>query len=122
MNWKMTAKTILVQLHHKTRTFEHLSKHLVLVTQDCLMDYVRRAFRFDHVGQARMGDPLHFHSYAQIQGRSGTRSIELAGRASTDSDGIAKCLGLQAEAKVALQDIIALLETKISDHTRLTLQ
>lgn len=24
MNWKMTAKTILVQLHHKIETFEHL--------------------------------------------------------------------------------------------------
>jgi hypothetical protein len=31
MNWKMTAKTILVQLHHKLETFEHLGKHLVLV-------------------------------------------------------------------------------------------
>lgn len=31
MNWKMTAKTILVQLHHKIETFEHLNKHLVLV-------------------------------------------------------------------------------------------
>ncbi|MDP3002596.1 MAG: NotI family restriction endonuclease [Bacteroidales bacterium] len=31
MNWKMTAKTILVQLHHKIDTFEYLNKHLVLV-------------------------------------------------------------------------------------------
>lgn len=36
INWKMTAKTTLVQLHHKISTFEHLSKHLVLVMQDCL--------------------------------------------------------------------------------------
>ncbi len=34
MNWKMTAKTILVQLHHKVGTFEHLNKKLVLVVQD----------------------------------------------------------------------------------------
>ncbi len=26
INWKMTAKTILVQLHHKVETFEYLSK------------------------------------------------------------------------------------------------
>ncbi|MDP3683048.1 MAG: NotI family restriction endonuclease, partial [Ignavibacteria bacterium] len=36
MNWKMTAKTILVQLHHKIQTFEHLNKHLVLVLQNHL--------------------------------------------------------------------------------------
>jgi hypothetical protein len=29
MNWKMTAKTILVQLHHKVDTFEGINKHLV---------------------------------------------------------------------------------------------
>ena len=31
MNWKMTAKTILVQMHHKIQTFEHVHKKLVLV-------------------------------------------------------------------------------------------
>lgn len=41
MNWKMTAKTILVQLHHKINTFESLNKHLVLVSQDCLLDYIK---------------------------------------------------------------------------------
>ena len=39
MNWKMTAKTILVQLHHKIQTFEALNKHLVLVIQDFLLEY-----------------------------------------------------------------------------------
>lgn len=28
MNWKMTAKTILVQLHHKVQTFQEIDKHL----------------------------------------------------------------------------------------------
>ena len=28
MNWKMTLKTILIQMHHKSETFEHLNKHL----------------------------------------------------------------------------------------------
>lgn len=49
MNWKMTAKTILMQLNHKIATFEHLSKRLVLVLQDCLLDYMRREFAFDHI-------------------------------------------------------------------------
>lgn len=33
MNWKMTLKTILIQMHHKSETFEHLNKHLVLIIQ-----------------------------------------------------------------------------------------
>ena len=41
MNWKMTAKTILVQLHHKVDTFENLNRKLVLVLQQPLLDYMR---------------------------------------------------------------------------------
>jgi hypothetical protein len=121
MNWKMTAKTTLVQLHHKTSTFEQLGKHLVLAVQECLMDYMRREFRFDHVGQARLGDPFHFHAYALRQGNSGTYSIELSSRYGTDSGGIATCLGLQADANVELSEIVAALEAKISNETLLQL-
>lgn len=45
MNRKATAKTTFVQRHHKVRTFENLSRHLVLVVQNVLMDCVGRAFR-----------------------------------------------------------------------------
>jgi hypothetical protein len=38
MNWKMTAKTILMQLHHKVTTFEHLNKHMVVTIQDSFLD------------------------------------------------------------------------------------
>ena len=31
MNWKMTLKTIIIQMHHKSETFENLNKHLVLI-------------------------------------------------------------------------------------------
>ena len=34
MNWKMTLKTILIQMHHKSETFENLNKHLVLIIQN----------------------------------------------------------------------------------------
>lgn len=33
MNGKMTLKTILIQMHHKSETFEHLNKYLVLIIQ-----------------------------------------------------------------------------------------
>src|SRR6202011_2350960 len=62
MNWKMSAKTILVQLNHKIETFEHLSKHFVLVLQDQLLDYMRREFAFNHILGQRDGDPMQFHA------------------------------------------------------------
>jgi len=43
MNWKMTAKTILMQVHHKVQTFEEINKHLVLVIQDHFMDYIKKS-------------------------------------------------------------------------------
>ena len=58
MNWKMTAKTILMQLHHKIATFEHFNKHLALVTQDRLLQYMEKEFSFAHIKRsALMGDP-----------------------------------------------------------------
>jgi hypothetical protein len=30
MNWKMTAKTTLIQMHHKIKTFEHFNKNTFL--------------------------------------------------------------------------------------------
>lgn len=117
MNWKMTAKTILVQLHHKVQTFEHINKHLVLSVQDCLLHYMRKEFKFDHLSQARVGDPMHFHSYKMMEQRDSSLRLELDSRWSTDSSGISLCLGLQAEARIELQEMVQILEAKISDET-----
>jgi len=117
MNWKMTAKTILVQLHHKIATFEHIKKYLVLVVQDCLLDYLCKEFQFDHIGTSKPDDPMHFHSYRMSQNENGQWSLMLNSRRSTDSEGISVCLGLQAEAKVELQSIIQQLQEKVSENT-----
>jgi len=122
LNWKMTAKTILVQLHHKIHTFEHVSKHLVLVAQDYLIAYMKKAFSFDHLEVARLGDPMHFHSYSLEEGEEGKLRLQLRERLSTDSEGIAKCLGLQAEANVELEEILKQLETKISAQTLMSVE
>ena len=79
MNWKMTAKTILVQLHHKTQTFESLNKHLVLVVQDVFLDYLRREFQFAHVTGVRLGDPMQFHAYGLADTDDGTCKARIAG-------------------------------------------
>ncbi len=120
MNWKMTAKTILVQLHHKVQTLETLNKHLVLVVQDHLLSYMQRAFAFDHLKTARLGDPMHIHSYKLALSGADYR-LSLASRLSTDSAGIAACLGLQGSSKVELSMLINYLETRINDSTILTL-
>jgi hypothetical protein len=120
MNWKMTAKTILVQLHHKVQTFENLNKHIVLVIQDHLLEYIRREFSFDHVHAARLGDPMQIHAY-RLKPHQHELKIALAMRLSTDRAGISKCLGLRAEANVELAQLVAYLEPRLSKHTLLTL-
>jgi len=119
MNWKMTAKTILMQLHHKVETLEHLGKRLVLIVQDHLLDYMTREFSFAHLANpARLGDPMHFHSYSLIQAPASNR-LDLFGRRSTDVAGIAMALGLQVSAHVDMDVIVAALEAKMSIKTRL---
>jgi hypothetical protein len=81
---------------------------------------MQRQFNFAHLNEPRLGDAMHFHAYKLNFAESMFR-LELNTRASTDAAGIAQCLGLQAEAKVELEVIIAELEKKISANTLLTL-
>jgi hypothetical protein len=121
MNWKMTAKTILMQIHHKITTFENLNKHLVLVLQDCLMSYMEKEFSFEHISKIpKIGNSFHFHSYQLLANKDRYR-LSLLARTSTDANGIARCLGLKAEAKMDLEAILKMLENKISEKTLLTL-
>jgi hypothetical protein len=121
INWKMTAKTILIQLHHKIETFEGINKRLVLVIQDCFLDYIQREFNFSHVShQARLGDSMHIHGYRTIAQSDRSFRLALDSRFSTDVDGIAKCLGLQAEANIELEQIVKTLESKLSSSTLFT--
>lgn len=117
INWKMTAKTTLVQLHHKVRTFEHLNKHFVLIVQDHLLNYMQRDFNFSAFNDsARLGDPMHIHGYSY--GINGYNThIELSSRISTDVQGLSQSLGLKAEAEVELQIIIDKLEGRLSEKT-----
>lgn len=120
MNWKMTAKTILIQLHHKIQTFEHFNKHLVLIVQNHFFDYMCREFNFDCLQTARLGDSMHMHSY-NLKGIIDIFQLELDSRYSTNSAGIAECLGIQAETKVELEVVIAELEKRVSANTLLSL-
>lgn len=120
MNWKMTAKTILVQLNHKIATFEHLSKRLVLILQDCLLDYMRSQFSFDHIKGVREGDPMQFHAYQLCQATT-AYGLNLKERLSTDTAGVARCLGLQADSNVELQTMLEQIEAKLPQSASFTI-
>ena len=66
---------------------------------------------------AKLGDAFHLHSYRMSRGESGNFRLLMDSRMSTDVSGIATCLGLQAEARVELAQIIAALQAKISSAT-----
>lgn len=118
MNWKMTAKTILVQMHHKIHTFEHVNKKFVLVLQDHLLHYMSREFKFDHLhNPASIGDSMHIHAYGLDPQADRSLKLGLRSRLSTDADGIGICLGLQTEARVELELIVNALQAKISQDT-----
>lgn len=120
MNWKMTAKTILVQMHHKIQTFEHVNKKLVLVLQDRLFSYMTREFTFGHLSRsATLADAMHMHVYRLEKQSDRSFRLRMLSRVSTDAEGIAMCLGLQAESRVELAEIVAALEAKLSPTTLL---
>jgi hypothetical protein len=122
MNWKMTAKTTLIQLHHKVQTFQEIDKHLVLVIQNHFMNYIKREFRFDHLNQARLGDSAHIHVYSLQQAdENSPLRLELDTRFSTDANGVAESLGLQTDSKMELEAVIKVLKAKLSERTLFTI-
>jgi hypothetical protein len=76
------------------------------------------SFRFSHIEDAKLGDPMHFHIYAQESSRAELR-LKLISRKSADAEGIALSLGLQAKQKVELEVLVAALQAKMSDRTLL---
>jgi hypothetical protein len=114
MNWKMTAKTILMQLHHKIETFEGIGKHLVLVLQSPLLEYMEREFTFGHIGGARLGDSMHLHAYSLAETKSRALKLQLKTRHSTDAGGVATALGRKGSSRIELIEILEILQGQIS--------
>jgi hypothetical protein len=82
---------------------------------------MRREFSFGHLEKpARLGDPMHIHAYG-LEPHGADFRLVLRGRVSTDTAGIATCLGLQASAHIELTEIVKHLEAKISDKTLVTI-
>jgi len=60
---------------------------------------------------------MHIHSYSLSQTNSEDFRLSLDSRLSTDAEGVALLLGLQADANVDLEKIIGQLEAKLSPDT-----
>lgn len=121
MNWKMTAKTILVQLHHKVETLELLGKKMVLVIQNVFHHYVTQNFSTSHLREASSDDSTHFHVYTLEQDSSGFFSLELATRQSTTAKGVEEMLGLRHDSRVSEEELKKKILAKISEKTLLAI-
>lgn len=118
INWKMTAKTILMQIHHKIETFEHVNKKMALAVQDRLLEYMVREFNFSHLkNPAVVVDSMHVHAYDIRRQPDGSYRAVLASRLSTDMSGIAACLNLRRDPKVGLAGMVREIQTRISPAT-----
>lgn len=116
VNWKMTAKTTLVQLHHKIETFESLDRRLVLVLQDHLLEYMTREFSFGHLADpAKDSDSMHFHAYSLDERNS---SLVLASTRSTNGAGIATALSLGASAEMKPDELFKKIRARMGPSTR----
>jgi hypothetical protein len=68
---------------------------------------------------ARQGDSFHIYSCALEDNTDNGLRLQLDNRISTDANGTALCLGLQADAKVDLDKIIEYTEKHVSEKTLL---
>ncbi len=121
INWKMTAKTILVQMHHKVETLELLGKKLVLIIQDVFYDYITQEFSVSVLQDAEAAHSAHFHVYRMDREETGAFSIELIARHSTTAIGIEQMLGRKRDANLPEDALLARLRSKMSERTLLTI-
>lgn len=64
---------------------------------------------------------MHIHAYG-IKELNNTYKISLTQRVSTDSNGISDLLGLKANQNLGLEELIKILQSKISEQTILKIQ
>jgi hypothetical protein len=112
INWKMSAKTILIQMHHKAKSFENLGKKLVLVLQQQFWDYVSRQFQTTHIRETRVEDSGHFHIYTCIE-LDGKFRLVLLDLKSTSASGIERMLSLGKGMDISEQEVIQRIKAKL---------
>ncbi len=120
INWKMSAKTILIQLHHKAEAFEALGKKLVLVIQEQFFDYISRTFQTAHFREARDENSVHFYIYDCIE-LNKKLCLRLAASKSTDVLGIERMLKLGNNRIISEAEIINKIKAKLPNALELNI-
>lgn len=118
MNWKMTVKTILVQILQKSKYFESLNKHLVLIIQKPLYEYMNNHFNFDEINNVNSKDSIHIHAY-DFKEEENKYSLLQYLCISTTSVGIANCLGLNKNSVLEENELIKNLEQKLTKYNKI---
>jgi len=112
INWRMSAKTILIQMHHKARAFEDLGKKLVLAIQEQFYDYVTREFETGHLRPTVDADTVRFHAYDLVE-INGQYRLRITRKASTNALGIEKMLGIGREPTVSPEVVLQRIQAKL---------
>ena len=121
INWKMSAKTILIQMLHKAASFEALGKKLVLIIQKEFADYLDREFQTGQLRTASQDDPIYFHIY-DVAESNDIFHLLLHERKSTDVSGIERMLNVGRDTNILLEDVIAHITAKLPGFPLSSLQ
>lgn len=113
LNWKMTVKTILVQMLHKCRIFEKLNKHLVLVIQKSLFDYMLENFNLTDINIDDNNGFIHLHVYDLVN-QNKSLKLTLFAKKRTNSAIIERCLLPSNNKKSDLFSLKKILESRVN--------
>ncbi|MGP8124513.1 MAG: NotI family restriction endonuclease [Nitrososphaerales archaeon] len=117
INWKMSAKTILIQMHHKSAAFEGLGKKLVLAIQSEFYDYLTKAFRTRQINEASEHDSIQFHIYDCVN-LNNRYALTLRSRKSTDVVGVEEMLGTRPPT-ISEEEVLNKIRAKLPQARRL---
>ncbi len=112
LNWRMSAKTILVQMLHKAPTFDSLGKKIVLAVQRPFFEYIRREFASDHLVPAVPRHAVHFHTYDCLCINDRLR-LSLASKWSCSLEGLELMLKQSARPEISEAEVIAAIKARL---------
>lgn len=118
INWKMSAKTILIQMHHKGEFFEQLNKKLILVMQRGFFDYLSQEFSVSKLRDANEEDSIHFHIY-DCKLTNNQYILELNSRKSTNIKGIEEMLNLGHRSKISQEKVLEKIRQKLPNSIKI---
>ena len=116
INKKMSSKTILVQMLHKSRELNLLQKKNVLVVQDNFWKHIKDTYEIvENFRPQNIEDPVHVHSYS-LNENNGVLNIELVEKMSTDLNGLLNAIQPKHTQNLSFQDISNPIERRVKEN------